>query len=53
MSHEEVEEQYWFFAEAILPELRRECGGGPEHPEVEMSYKPQLADRLAATTSAA
>ena len=47
MSHEEVEEQYWFFAEEILPELRRECGGGPEHPVVEQSYAPLLADRLA------
>jgi alkanesulfonate monooxygenase SsuD/methylene tetrahydromethanopterin reductase-like flavin-dependent oxidoreductase (luciferase family) len=46
MSHEEVEEQYWFFAEEILPELRRECGGGPDHPEVEISYAPQIADRL-------
>jgi alkanesulfonate monooxygenase SsuD/methylene tetrahydromethanopterin reductase-like flavin-dependent oxidoreductase (luciferase family) len=34
MSHEEVEEQIAFFGEEILPELRRECGGGPEHPDV-------------------
>lgn len=48
MSHEEVEEQMWFFAEEILPELRRECGGGPEHPDVSTTdeLRPLLADRL-------
>jgi alkanesulfonate monooxygenase SsuD/methylene tetrahydromethanopterin reductase-like flavin-dependent oxidoreductase (luciferase family) len=47
MSHEEVEEQMWFFAEEILPELRRECGGGPEHPVVTTTdeLKPLLSER--------
>ena len=48
MSHQEVEEQMWFFAEEILPELRRECGGGPEHPDVGIAAEltPLVADRL-------
>jgi hypothetical protein len=55
MSHEEVEEQMWFFAEEILPELRRECGGGPDHPEVATTQdlRPLIGDRVAAKTARA
>ena len=40
LSHEAVEEQIQFFGEEVLPELRRECGGGPERPAVDVELTP-------------
>lgn len=40
LSHEAVEEQIQFFGEEVLPELRRECGGGPERAPVDVSLTP-------------
>jgi alkanesulfonate monooxygenase SsuD/methylene tetrahydromethanopterin reductase-like flavin-dependent oxidoreductase (luciferase family) len=37
---EDCEEQMQFFAEEIIPELRRECGGGPDLPESTVSVEP-------------
>lgn len=48
LSHEAVEEQIQFFGEEVLPELRRECGGGPERPESEVELLPKRATAVAA-----
>jgi len=36
----EIEEQIQFFAEEIIPVLRRECGGGPDLPESSVELVP-------------
>ncbi len=38
----EIEEQMMCFAEEIMPVLRRECGGGPEHPESTVELDPEV-----------
>ena len=37
---EEVEEQMSLFAEQVMPELRRACGGSPELPESTVELVP-------------
>lgn len=39
---EEIEAQMQYFAEEILPVLRRECGGGSQHQETPVELVPQL-----------
>jgi hypothetical protein len=38
---EEVEEQMHLFAEQVMPELRRACGGSPELPESTVELGPR------------
>jgi hypothetical protein len=54
-SYEECEEQMQFFAGEIMPELRRECGGGPDLPESTVSLEPDYtpADATPANATAA
>jgi alkanesulfonate monooxygenase SsuD/methylene tetrahydromethanopterin reductase-like flavin-dependent oxidoreductase (luciferase family) len=40
---EECEEQMQFFAEELMPELRRECGGGPDLPESTVELVPEYS----------
>lgn len=44
----EIEEQMMCFAEEIMPVLRRECGGGPEHPASTVELVPEV-NQLAVT----
>lgn len=55
LRHEEVEEQMYVFAEEILPELRRACGGGPERPVVSTTAElvPLLSDGMDRATASA
>jgi hypothetical protein len=44
MHGEEVEEQMALFAEQVMPELRRACGGSPELPTSNVELvPPQIA----------
>ncbi len=45
----EIEEQMMCFAEEIMPVLRRECGGGPEHPESTVDLDPEVRQLTAST----
>lgn len=40
LGHEVIEEQMQFFAEEIMPVVRRECGGGPDLPASTASLVP-------------
>jgi alkanesulfonate monooxygenase SsuD/methylene tetrahydromethanopterin reductase-like flavin-dependent oxidoreductase (luciferase family) len=42
---EEVEEQMYLFAEQVMPELRRACGGSPELPESTVELAPRQPTR--------
>ncbi len=42
-NHQETEEQMQYFAEEIMPELRRECGGAPELPDTTVDLEPQYS----------
>ena len=42
---EEVEEQMQLFAEEVMPELRRACGGSPELAESTVELAPRLPAR--------
>jgi alkanesulfonate monooxygenase SsuD/methylene tetrahydromethanopterin reductase-like flavin-dependent oxidoreductase (luciferase family) len=40
---DEVEEQMQYFAEELMPELRRECGGAPDFPDTTVNLDPEHA----------
>ena len=42
---EQVEEQMYLFAEQVMPELRRACGGSPELPESTVELVPRAPAR--------
>jgi alkanesulfonate monooxygenase SsuD/methylene tetrahydromethanopterin reductase-like flavin-dependent oxidoreductase (luciferase family) len=42
-SYEECEEQMQFFAEELMPELRKECGGAPDLQESTVSLEPEYS----------
>jgi hypothetical protein len=42
----EVEEQMVLFAEHVMPELRRACGGSPALPESTITLVPQQPTRV-------
>ena len=39
-TYQETEEQMQYFAEELMPELRRECGGGPKFPDSNVDLTP-------------
>jgi hypothetical protein len=39
-TYEEAEEQMQYFAEELMPELRRECGGAPDFPDSYVDLDP-------------
>jgi hypothetical protein len=43
---EEVEEQMFRFAEQVMPELRRACGGSPMLPESTVELVPRQPRRV-------
>jgi alkanesulfonate monooxygenase SsuD/methylene tetrahydromethanopterin reductase-like flavin-dependent oxidoreductase (luciferase family) len=46
LSGEEVEEQMQLFAEEVMPELKRACGGSPELPESTVELIPGIHARV-------
>jgi hypothetical protein len=42
-TYQETEEQMQYFAEELMPELRRECGGGPDLPDSTVNLTPDYS----------